>query len=248
MSDINNPPGWPQLPPNPIATDAITGAILGLSPIHYWRLGEHDAGDTILDLGSSAVNGSWGGTPTKDEPALVDLEHGKSTTFDSGDYASFGVIEPLPRDSAWSVSLFIRGTDWDSLRGIWEFGTDDGKTFVCIGQNNSASRFSIGGNAAAGWPRLKFSPNPSVATKLLTVVYDGVDYTADTSFSLYLNTSASSRAAGSNGGAATPQDNRIGRIVTGSRDYVGGAQDCAIFNYALSPAQISSIYNAAITP
>jgi len=220
-------------------------AVLADTPIGFWALSE-TSGTTAYDLSGNGNTGTYSGGYTLGEPGPISNQNlGYSTLF-NGPSGQGEITGSLPQATNTNTTITL----WARYPSLSSHGT-----FIHIGVYNG---YSIGiGNSTFG----------TVGNQLL-VLYDLVRwiptgfYVQPGSWHLYtlvLNSSGYPTVyvdgrqvySDSNGAPSTPSPNFSiandnGGYSGTTRFYQGRIADVAIYNSALTQAQIQTIFNAGI--
>ena len=239
ISDIYN---------NGIATD-----IKSSKPVAWWRMGDNDngTGTVVTDVGLGSNHATMNGDVSfvSDVPAVwngninsVDLD-GSNDYIDCGGDADFSFTDGAGNDSAFSVSAWVKLDANTRARVVskgnmeWLFGTNGDKRFslhLFSDDNNSAYIGQIEG-----------SPLPTGVWHHLVATYDGSN--SSTGIKLYRAGSSVGMggvAAGTYAGMASQQGAlRIGQWAGDNLAMDGLVDEVAVFDYVLTPSQVSDIYN-----
>ena len=240
------------------------------SPTSWWKLdntttGIQDSGSasnngtnngaTVTDIQVSTLNGTSSGMNTAnlvnsdltrsipyssysmdfEELSSQNIDIGSSTLFDS--------------TSAFSFSTWCKLESYDnSFPAFIRLKTDQSTGFI-MGFSNNATYYGVWFGSNSNFLTARTAGDISAdllgVWKHISLVYDGVDRTAISSYSLYINGVPQSLvAAGSFG--ATPNTNVIGQGNTASTFWDGLLSNVSVFNTTLTQDQILTIYNGGV--
>ena len=233
---------------NGIATD-----IKSSKPVAWWRMGDNDngTGTVVTDVGLGSNHATMNGDVSfvSDVPAVwngninsVDLD-GSNDYIDCGGDADFSFTDGAGNDSAFSVSAWVKLDANTRARVVskgnmeWLFGTNGNRRFslhLFSDDNNSAYIGQIEGSSL-----------PTGVWHHLVATYDGSN--SSTGIKLYRAGSSVGMggiAAGTYAGMASQQGAlRIGQWPGDSTAMDGLVDEVAVFDYELTPSQVSDIYN-----
>ncbi len=206
-------------------------AISGAEPIAYWPLGDNsnptaNAGYPNISVGADSV---------------FDFEQSSSQTIDIVGSTLFDST------STFSFSAWCKLESYDiSFPAIIRLKTDQSTGFIMGFSNYDASYYGVWFGSSSNFLTAKTAGNISAdllgVWKHICLVYDGVDRTAISSYSLYINGVPQSLvSAGSFG--ATPNTNIIGRGNTVNTFWDGEISNTQIWDTELSQPNVTTLYN-----
>jgi hypothetical protein len=225
----------------PGVSTSYATVIKGDAPLAYYRLNE-TSGTTAQDSSGNGNNGTYVGTPALGGPALRTGD----TTAGSVSFASGYVTEKATwTQGAVTAECWIKPTAAD-LSGVPRIMGN-----AWTDSNGHGFMLWISGGAAAintGWNTV-VAPTRLQAGSIYHLVGT---YNAATGITLYINGAVVANAMP--GFAPTPESGDSTTTYLGVLDASGGAgltdnfqgsvSDCAIYNYALTAAQVSTHYVA----
>ncbi|GAC1306390.1 MAG: hypothetical protein NVSMB19_18490 [Vulcanimicrobiaceae bacterium] len=220
----------------------LTATTTGLNPTVYYRL--NDTSGTVAVDTQAHSNGTYGGSPlpTFNGPALTTNDANSAAFNNGGTVATnLALTDPLIANAAnFTVSAWVEVTNtFDNARFVANSHTDSNIAgFQLYASSATQLRFDVYGTALA-------SAISGAVTVLNTRHHCvGVVDSVANAITLYVD--------GVSNGTAAYQ--KVGQSATGlyfgynpaySGDYlVGDLAEIAMFNYALTPAQVTSLYNA----
>ena len=176
-----------------------------------------------------------------------------SMSFDGSgsQYINFGTDVLVDSTSSFSISVWCYINDYNTIQfpGIGRFKTDQSTGFF-FGVSNSSGYegvyFGSNSNFVLGKTSGDISGDFVGQWKHITIVFDGVSRTTLSSYKVYVDGSeVSTTTSGSFNTVAN--ENRLGE-GNGSGTYLDGKLDAvAIFNYALSASQVTTLYGSSST-
>ena len=171
-----------------------------------------------------------------EELSSQNINIGSSTLFDS--------------TSPFSFSTWCKLESYDnSFPAFVRLKTDQSTGFIMGFSNYNATYYGVWFGSSSNFLTAKTAGNISAdllgVWKHISLVYDGVDRTAISSYSLYINGVVQSLVgAGSFG--ATPNTNVIGQGNTALTFWDGLLSNVSVFNTTLTEDQIITIYNGGV--
>lgn len=237
----------------PVAAGSLAASVVAAQPVAYWRLDEAEGASVARDL----VGGHDG---TYDPSVLLEQPSGLAgDTNASAGFTSSGITVPYSADlnpfatfslEAWAkIDPAAIGTDRPILWSAnysqgWAFGymlsinASDVWIFT-TGQKTSGFDTLTGGSATnEGWNHVVCTFNDATGDKRLYVNGELVGQTTTAT-----GTFAPNPAEGT-GENPVPNDQGIGWSITDFTGYYGGLDEVAVYNYALSSAQVDAHYAA----
>lgn len=227
-----------------------SSAVLALNPIRYYKFAE-SSGTTAIDSSSAGVNGAYGpgsGTWTGGTLGAVGAVAEDTAATFTGGYVDIGDL-PADGATAFTVVGWVKVQTAGGYRAIFskfdsnfsryeislgnssEYGTDLG---LVVSVNN-ASPYTAAILATGEWAHL-------------AVVYDGTQATNADRVKVYVNADQKAMTAGGTIPASLPTLAEAGSTIAsrsdGTTNWVGGLDDFALFNSALSASQIADLYSA----
>lgn len=215
--------------------DTYRKAILALSPVTYWRLGEEFASDGLRDSSGNGRHGTYSGTPALGQESLVRGTKNFSALF-SGDDAGLANVAAFSGPSrtvmGWlktssaveDMELFSTGSNQSSLRRLTSqranFGWRDS------GGTGRSLSTATGALPADGLPHFLVGTHDGTTA---TIYIDGEEVISSASF---------------NAGTLTAANWRIGEFTAGVRRFVGYLDELAVFANALTAEEIETLYRA----
>jgi len=226
------------LKPAAAAATDYRSTILADSPVAYWRLGEASGTTASDEIGSS--DGSYGGDVTLGETGALAGDSntsvslaGSSTRYDGITVSS---LDTADYSSGITIELWV---DWDSTNygGFAVEARADGnnRVFLDCRDASPAWSFRIGGtwNGGGTKPGAGFQDG----WHLYAFTFDGT--TAKTYRDGVLQNTQSASAT-----PFDPTSMGIGQGPTGYNVFVGGLDEVAIYNSALSATELLAHYTA----
>ena len=232
------------------------GNISSLSPNCWLRMGD-DSNDSPTDGGAltsvtdSSGNGNTVTTTATTQPTFKALDQANtSLSFDgASDYLTPGTISALNSASAFTISVWVKLNSGGGAPQRFIETTGGIYGGISFYQSTTGVDLLMGsGNSGYPFVRCLNSNLKDNSWHHVVGVYDG----STTSATVYIDGVASSNTSG--GGALPSTTNsaaggspHIGSGNTGSSAFVDGfMDDMAIFNAALSAADVTAIYNNGV--
>lgn len=227
-----------------------SSAVLALNPIRYYKFAE-SSGTTAIDSSSAGVNGVYGpgsGTWTGGTLGTTGAVAGDTAASFTSGYVTIGDI---PADAAAAFSFV----------GWVKVGTAGGYRTLFSKYDSNSLRFEISlGNSAEYGDDLGLvvsvnGASPFTAPTLavgewahVAVVYDGSQATNADRIKVYVDAVAKSMTGGGTipatlGSLATASA-AIASRSSGGVEWVGDIDDVALFDFALSASQVSTLFAA----
>jgi hypothetical protein len=223
-------------------------AVLGDSPVGYWRL--NDTSTTAVDLGSGGNNGTYmttgGGTYTQNQPGP--LTGSVSTTFTGGHslggYISIPTFNAVPTGpNSFSYEAWVKPTTNAATLGIIGYGTVsatnqfNGFRFNGSGGNSILSNYFWNNDLnilafsplAGSWHHVVATWDGSVRKMYVDGMLIGFDLSVRPNFDPVA------------GNFNIGFDNSVDQNY-----FQGSLSEVALYNYALTPSQIQSHLSAGI--
>lgn len=231
-----------------IADKAYEAHALSLLPLGYWRMQE-PSGTNIDDYvdknGATEHDGTLTGSGTtmnQPGPIAGDITS-RALILNGSGYVDMGDNFDFAATAPFSVCAWVYPTTIDGVnRRIFSKEATDGSGFqgyglyvrAGVGLNFFRYRDNVGDEAS-------YPTNLAIATwQLATAVYDGAQLRIYVNRSLVGGPIASSRSLTNNAGAF-----RVGWSSTGE-GFIGRVAEPMVFNFALSEAQVQSIYDVGV--
>jgi len=220
------------------------GTLDGMSPEHWFRMGEDNAGEgyTVTDMGSESDDLTLYNTPTfeRSVPAADASWNNRSIEFDGVDqYVDLGTSSTL-NPANITIAMWVKPdalTDWDYLftRGQADYNEayrfELGATNLFCNFGNGASNDSISkahGMSNGTWYHVALTYDGATATLFV----DGASIGTE-SVSIVMEQAS--------------RTTTIGEPLTGAGDYFDGQIDSVgLWSRALTAGQILEIYNGGI--
>jgi hypothetical protein len=214
--------------------------------VAYWRLGEASG----LPQDSKGTNHATviGGTPTYGVPGAVDGDN--AIEFDPGDW--FIIPDAAALDLGnfpWTIEIWMKRlantqnvpfSKANQFELIW-----DGSNRLYLGNQSTANVWTTRAITDTNWHHYVFT-RPDNANNTNRVYIDGVDDTSTSTGSAY----AVNAAPLTLGGRGSLVD-LIGEIITPlipTLGFTGALDEIALYNVALTPAQVLAHYQARLPP
>jgi hypothetical protein len=217
----------------PPPTGAYQSAVLALSPISYYRLGE-SSGTAAADLGSAAKTGTYIGTYTLHQTSLLPSAEGSSLGKSGTGLVTFPTTN---RTKPFTIAMWIKQTsDSGSTKVLIALGSSGGAQLALNPSNKliggASGNFNIGAGSA------------SIAANTNTFIVWTVDATGN--YKYYINGSLDFSASDASTYGSSDSTSYIGTYTDGSGfPFVGNMQEVAVFDYDLTSTQISGLWTAA---
>ena len=183
---------------------------------------------------------------------LAQIDNLNSMQFDGTDeYIDLGTDVLFDSTGSFSFSAWVNLNSYSpAFPGICRIKTDQSKGFIIfLSQTSPYQGVNIG--SVSGFMRAKTVGNIGgdfIGTwKHVCVTFDGVDRTNTSSYKIFIDGSSVDLTT-TGAFSDSPNANFLGNATTNSATYLNGKIDeAAIFNTALTEAEILSIYNATET-
>ncbi|GAC1302569.1 MAG: hypothetical protein NVSMB21_00650 [Vulcanimicrobiaceae bacterium] len=218
----------------------LTSVTTALNPTVYYRLNE-TSGSTALDS-SSHSNGTYVGSYALNSSPLTANDAGTVLFNNSGDITSnIAVADPLMASANFSVSAWVRITNtYDNPRLVANAHADAGqKGFQLYATGGNGFAFDIY-NTSLSHAAFAGSTNLNNTYNVVGVV-DSVAHNV----SIYVNGVAGTTSGAYQALAPSTLVTALGFNPSYNGDnLVGKLAEVSLYNYALTPSQVSSIYNA----
>ena len=203
------------------------------TPIAYYPLGESAGGF----VGGS---GTWLTENNAIGDYVFDFEQSSSQNIDIGSSTLFDST------SAFSFSTWCKLESYDNIFPAFIRLKTDQSTGFIMGFSNSATYYGVWFGSSSNFLTARTAGDISAdllgVWKHISLVYDGVDRTAISSYSLYINGVPQSLVSSGSFGA-TPNTNLIGQGNTASTFWDGEISNTQIWNTNLSSSEITTLYN-----
>lgn len=214
-------------------------AVLATVPVAYWRLGEATPGTgTAVDV-MAANNGTYVASPTSVAGLLTgDLD--TAVTLNGSTQLVSVARGSIPQLSSGSLAVVFRLAALGATQALWDDDFAHGPLFYCTSANKL--RLRLGDVAGVG----AIADLSGATTLSAGVIYHAVAVWDPANCSIYLN--GVQDGTGAVTGAIGTQ---VGALGIGSRNsfgdlYFNGTLDePAIWNRALSAAEVAALYAAA---
>lgn len=213
--------------------------VLALSPIAYYRHGE-PSGTTMTDSSGNSRNGTYTSAAGLGAASLL---VGDSDTAYSAALARYGSVA----DAAWmdvaniSISTIIKLTTVGTNRGIASRfeGSPSWLTWINVSGQIAVRFYNATTSVDLAW-----TTAPSTATTYhIVATYDG------TTARLYVNGTQRASSTAISGNLRTSTATlAVGSYISGGPFIMDGVIDeTAIFDYALTSGNVTTLYNSSIT-
>lgn len=211
---------------------AITNPLsLSPKPIAYYQLGDQ-----------SVYNGANYLVPNN---SLSDYVFNFDGTDDSIDLGSTDVLINYAQSFSFSAWVKLDSYSNSTYPGIAKLKTNTNKSWF-IFLSNSTNYLGLNFGAESGFARVKTAGNISGdfigQWKHVCVTFDGVNYTASSSYKVYIDSSPVSLTASYLFGSV-PNSSSLGYVSTSSNAFDGLISNVSIFSTELSSTQVETIYN-----
>lgn len=223
-------------------------AVLALSPVGYWRLGETSGTVAVDETGNN--NGTYVGGATLGQVGAISNDTDTAAGLDgSNDYINVDGYQGITGTGARTVSAWIKTVaNTDVPIVAWGLNQAGERWSFRIDEDNGALRVESQGDRIIGTTDLTDPTNgPQWYNVAVTWADDGSPDISDAK--LYVNgvleTISSDSANGVIINTAAGSDVRIGRAIA---DYYAASDvdEVAIFDSALTSTQIADLYNLGI--
>lgn len=208
-------------------------AVLALSPISYYRLGEA-SGTAAADLGSRAQTGTYAGTFTLNQASLLPSGEGKSVAKTGTGRVTFPVTT---KNKPFSMAMWIKRTSSPAnTQVLLALGASGGAQLALDPSFKLIGGASGNFNLSAGTSAIALNTN--------TFVVWTID--ASGNYKYYINGSLDFSGTNTGVYGSTSTVGTIG-IYTDSTGFpfTGNMQEVAVFGAELTAAQITALYAAA---
>lgn len=213
---------------------AYADAVLALTPIAYWRLGEA-SGTTATDSSGNGYHGTYTGTPTRGAAGLLPFEADTAVDFPNSDSSYMASPTIAALGTAFSIAAIIKpdSTAAGAVIGC-QGGTDDPYL-----QHVSAD-LRLFFRDSGGTQRNIITPAnnvPSGTTAHVVATHDG------TTARIYVD--GAQKVSGTFSlSSITSRPWYVGRRGLTLLPFDGTVDEVALFNYALSPTQVTNLLTA----
>lgn len=228
-----------------VAQGDFVGAVTALNPTAYWRLGSNNSssqvnGYTTTYHNGASTSGAGQGAPLNGYP--------------TNHAATFDFTSPMPQYISTSLSGGINGSGtmivWINLGSL---PSASGSTFYIAGESQVGNDFDLQIQSdnkiyfyTGAGENTSFAPAAGTLVNqwnFLAVTFDSTAGTRD----IYWNGSLAASFTGAVNGTAKTNAFTIGSsTVFPGRDFNGDIDEVAVFNYALTGAQVSQLYFSAV--
>ena len=228
-------PGLLAIRKRPIVSSLYSAVILGDTPLGYWRLGE-SSGSTAADSSGNGYNGTYVSC-TQGAPSLINNNGGDLAVSGDGTSSQIivGAVPALYNLSrSFSFECWAKPADVSGVYGLWSAGY----LGWCVLMSNGQLDFQLDYLVDVGQITTNFAANTRYhivcvmsSAGIVTAYINGVSVgTLDMSAYTYSGKYVRIGADGSN-------STNVGNFMSGELDEV------AVYNYMLTPTQISNHYN-----
>jgi Concanavalin A-like lectin/glucanases superfamily len=249
--NVTPPPQYHDIPPVASVGQSIGGNYARLvtadAPIGWWRLGD-PSGITAVDSSGRSHNGTYAATGvTLNQSGSLAGDTDSAATFAGTTGATGSVSIPAhadwrPAGGGWTMEAWVNPTSLGPTQEVIRIGGGDG-WFLRVNGTNVGSLWSFGGGNFIT-PEGGTVPAANVWTHI-AATYDGAFVRH------YVNGSLRYRVAETRALAPSYTGN-LGIACqdpsSGGEFFLGKLDEVAVYNKALTPAQISAHYAAGINP
>lgn len=258
----------------PTSASNYSDTILGANPTIYWRLNDASLGTTALDIApiggsqdglfrhGTSAGGVTNGVPGLQAPTYPGLEPTNTASSFNGAEVSPGVWNSVATDNIrvdTSPSLFGNAYSvefWFNDRRPFDQRLATGYMFSRLDVNTPLNYDAIGltGTDLARPHTLQFYDGAStiniVGTTILStgIWYHATFVRSNNSVRFYLNGVLDGSGTASPTYGGTSNTFLWGLRPEGTWTYQGLLDEISVYNYALTPSQIATHYNAALIP
>lgn len=234
--------GWVQSAWHEVRPARYATAVRSLSGLQgYWRLDEPASATTAADWSGNGVNGTWSGTVSRPVSGALVNDADPAATFSAGGI-DLGDNFDFPGTVPYTISLWIKsnpaapdfGRLFDKDRGYAP--TRDGPVVAVYsgGTRILCERFGNGTQTTVA------GVLPAATWAHVACVYNG------STMSTYVNGALSASAASTQAVTGNSLPAQIGRSATGAGHSQDALDEFAIWNRALSSAEVAALYSAGI--
>ena len=228
-------PGLLAIRKRPIVSPLYSAVILGDTPLGYWRLGE-SSGSTAADSSGNSYNGTYVNC-TQGAPSLINNNGGDLAVSGDGTSSQIivGAVPALYNLSrSFSFECWAKPASVSGYYGLWSAGYQG----WCVRMNSGQLSFTQDYSVYIGTITTNFAVNTRYhivcvmsSAGIVTAYINGVsvgtlDMSAYTYSGQYVRIGADGYGPGN-----------VGNFMSGELDEV------AVYNYMLTPTQISNHYN-----
>lgn len=202
----------------------------------------------------SSVSASWSGdtdiSGCSGAAGLAQIDNVYSMEFDgTNDFIDLGSDILFNSTQSFTASAWIYLDSYSTtFPTVIRVKTDQSTDFIPIALSNQTNYkgviFGSSSNFNAGRTTGDISGDFIGAWKHVCLTFNGVNRTFLSSYKIYVDGSPVTIVSAGNFGAFTSQNNLIGFSQTSNNYFNGKIDEVAIFNVALTEAEILSIYNA----
>lgn len=216
--------------------------IKGDTPASYWRLGELKTGSSAADA-VGTVTGTYNGGSILGVPGAVQGDNDTCVYFNGTGYVSMGNTYIMSGTAAFSIEAWVQLQAFGSnlvafiAGNFYNNGSDQGWGLAI--QNNGLIEFFRILNGTYQGPSTAVNTMPLGQWVHLVGTYDGATAI------LYMNGQSVGSAASTQSVATAGNGFRVASNNGGSNMWNGMIDEVAVYNHALTPAQVLAHYNAA---
>lgn len=223
-----------------LTSTGYSTAVLATSGLQsYWKLAEA-TGSTATDQ-KAAANGTYSGSVTLAQPGLIQLDPDTAAVFAGGKVAA-GVVYGFPGTAAFSIEAWIKGTAADANARRIVSVENSGNVGWALAYQASTGQVLFTRGDATTFDQIIRTGLTAGQLMHIIATYDG------TNLRIYINGAlAGSVLASSRSLPAVTQQFTIGAksyTTDANTAFTGTIEKVAVYNAALSQAQVTALSNA----
>jgi len=221
------------------STNEYNDAVEALSPLRWFKMDEDLADTTIIDSGSTGIDGTEVGSPDPQQSWTSSTDITRAINFVSTEHYDIGDDPDFDDTDTFSIIAWIKpSTDGviDTILGKLD-GATTGWMFYRVG-NKLTFQVCNGGSCSAGAADTVFL--------LDTQNFVGMTHSAGREVTFYLNASADGGYTHSSKSILNDADAQIGTDGRSASGFDGLITQLAIFDTVLSEANMTNLNNLGI--
>ena len=223
-----------------IGGDTYRQAIVNTGPVSYWRLGEASGTNAADEMGANA--GTYVGTPTLGATGLLTGDSNTAMTLTTNTQGmQVGSMPAGPTTGFTFLCWAYRVGAWSSYPDLFNWNAENTAGFIEIGPDSSGKLTYQFSDGTLRWIR----PNLPLTHDALLCVAIAHDFAAKTA-AFYVNgvsiVTSDLSAYGAPNAVPASKILGVGRYTANNNStWVGTIDEPAIWNRALSPAEVAML-------